>query len=80
MVKDTGESWANWKIQLPSMKGLGFIIEGIALNLDRSSHTLYSQVEDCEEGTNEGADNFTGGKQKKALFSNGALPPPPFFL
>ena len=57
------------------MKGLGFRIEGMALRLDRSSHTLSSQVGDCEEGTNEGADNFTGAKLKKASFSNGALPP-----
>lgn len=79
-IEDTGESWADWKIQFPSMKGLGFRIEGLALSLDRSSHTLSSQVGDCEEGTIEGADNFTGAKLKEASFSNGSLPPSPFFV
>ena len=52
----------------------------MALHSDRSRHTLYFEVGDHEEATNEGTDNFTGGEQKKVSFSSGALPLSPLLF
>lgn len=49
----------------PVVRGLGFRIERMALPSHRSQHSLWFEVGDHEEATKEGADNFTGGEQKK---------------